>query len=88
MFFNVFHVFFHAKGMARHGTFKLTQDGVPLVKELGPGDSFGELALLYSVPCSTTITASQGGELWKMERQRFLQCKASLSSSQMEKAPM
>ncbi|CAK9013051.1 unnamed protein product, partial [Durusdinium trenchii] len=70
----------------RHGTFVLTQDGVPLLNTLGPGDSFGELALLYSVPSSSTITASESGELWKMERQRFLECKEKLSSSQMEKA--
>ena len=69
----------------RKGTFKLTQDGAPLVKELREGDSFGELALLYSVPSSSTITCIERGELWKMERQRFLDCKAKLSSSQMEK---
>lgn len=70
----------------RHGTSALSQDSVALLKTLGPGDSFGELALLYSVPSSTTITAVGSGELWKLERHRFLECKEKLSSSQMEKA--
>ncbi|CAE7259532.1 Pkg21D [Symbiodinium pilosum] len=60
--------------------------GAKHVTLLRPGDSFGELALLYSIPSSTTIVAAENGELWKMERQRFLECKEQLSSSQIEKA--
>ncbi|CAJ1447131.1 unnamed protein product, partial [Effrenium voratum] len=70
----------------RRGKFSLVQDDQALSHSLGPGDSFGELALLYSVPSSTTIIANEAGELWKMERQRFLECKEKLSSSQIEKA--
>ncbi|CAE7379030.1 MET3 [Symbiodinium microadriaticum] len=70
----------------RYGSFQMMQDNACLSNVLGPGDSFGELALLYSIPSSTTIVATENGELWKMERQRFLECKEQLSSSQIEKA--
>lgn len=41
------------------------------VDELGPGDSFGELALLYSIPRSATVVATSQSRLWVMERQDF-----------------
>lgn len=67
----------------RRGKFSVIQDGKE-VSLLGPEDSFGELALLYrtSLPCS--IQATEPGELWKMERARFLQCKSRLAASKDE----
>jgi len=41
------------------------------VSDLGPGDSFGELALLYSIPRSATVVATSSASLWVMERAAF-----------------
>jgi len=41
------------------------------VRDMGPGDSFGELALLYSKPRSATVRANSTGRLWVMERAAF-----------------
>jgi len=37
----------------------------------GPGDCFGELALLYNSPRAATIKCVEGGALWALERKRF-----------------
>ncbi|MBI2755473.1 MAG: cyclic nucleotide-binding domain-containing protein [Chloroflexi bacterium] len=44
-----------------------TQVGV-----LGPGDSFGEMALLDDEPRSATVRAEASGEVLRLERSRFL----------------
>lgn len=36
-----------------------------------PGESFGELALLYNAPRAATITAKTDCELWSLERMTF-----------------
>jgi len=41
------------------------------VGELGPGGSFGELALLYSQARSATVVATSRARLWVMERAAF-----------------
>jgi len=41
------------------------------VGDLGPGDSFGELALLYSIPRSATVVATSSASVWVMEREAF-----------------
>lgn len=41
------------------------------VDDLGPGDSFGELALLYSIPRSATVVSTSSASLWVMERTAF-----------------
>ena len=37
----------------------------------GPGDAFGELALLYNTPRGATIKAKTAGTLWSLDRESF-----------------
>jgi len=41
------------------------------VGDLGPGGSFGELALLYSISRSATVVATSTASVWVMERTAF-----------------
>lgn len=42
-----------------------------MVKEYGPGDSFGELALFYNAPRAATIIAETDCDLWSLDRECF-----------------
>ena len=46
-----------------------TQD--KFIKRYEPGESFGELALLYSVPRQATIISKTTSILWELDRQTF-----------------
>jgi len=67
------------------GTYKVSIDGKD-VKQLGPNDTFGELALLYRMARSATITCTEAGELWQMDSMSFRQCIDKLSSTQTLRA--
>jgi hypothetical protein len=58
------------------GRFRVTQsgpDGVEVeLRELGPGQPFGELGLLNRVPRTATVTALTDGRLLTLERDAFL----------------
>lgn len=41
------------------------------LKTYVPGESFGELALLYNAPRAATIIAKTDCELWSLERMTF-----------------
>jgi len=53
------------------GRLAVTREGRPL-RDLGAGDSFGEIALLRDVPRTATVTASEDVELYALERADFI----------------
>ena len=53
------------------GHFDVTMDG-ELVRTLGRGDGFGEIALLADVARTATVTARGSGTLFRVEREPFL----------------
>jgi CRP-like cAMP-binding protein len=54
------------------GRLAVDVDGRP-VRELGPGASFGEIALLRDVPRTASVRAIEAGELLALERRAFLE---------------
>ena len=70
-------------------------DSATVVKSFGPGDSFGELALMYNCPRTATIQARTKAVLWSLDRVSFrsivLQAnteKASMYESFLEKVQL
>ena len=49
----------------------LAQENAKVVATYRGGDSFGELALLYNSPRAATVTCTQRGKAWVLERKRF-----------------
>ena len=55
------------------------------LKKYQPGESFGELALLYNVPRAATIIADDEAILWSLDRNTFNHIVKDAASRKREK---
>jgi cyclic nucleotide-binding protein/MFS transporter len=58
--------------IVRSGALQVISSGRP-IGELGPGDFFGEIALLRDVPRTATVTTRTNALLYALEREAFIQ---------------
>lgn len=63
-----------------YGSFRVSSSDQTLTN-LGPGDSFGELALLYDKPRRATVSATADSRVWVLERKAFADAVATAQQS-------
>jgi CRP-like cAMP-binding protein/Zn-dependent protease len=69
------------------GQVDVTRDGEP-VTTLGPGEHFGEVALLTDAPRNATVTAHTATRVFRLDRQGFIDVVArSLPRSAIDRSP-
>src|SRR5204863_3440854 len=57
--------------VVREGRFAVVKGGRRRLAVLGPGDFFGEIALVRSGPRTATVRALGQGSLWRLDRDGF-----------------
>jgi len=57
--------------IVQSGTVEVSRSGVQ-IRELGPGGSFGEIALLHNAPRTASVTASSDGVVLELDRAGFV----------------
>ncbi|CAK0910693.1 unnamed protein product, partial [Prorocentrum cordatum] len=67
------------------GVYVVSIDGKNL-KQLTKKNTFGELAMLYSVPRTASVTCKEDGVLWKMDEHTFRSCMQNLSEKHLHRA--
>lgn len=67
------------------GVYLVSIDGKNL-KQLTKKNTFGELAMLYSVPRTASVTCKEDGALWKMSEHTFRSCMENLSEKHLDRA--
>lgn len=67
------------------GCFVVSINGRNL-KQLSKKHTFGELAMLYSVPRTASVTCKEDGVLWKMDEHGFRSCMEKLSNRHLQRA--
>ena len=70
----------HCFYMVESGDLVVTGHGREL-NRLGPGDGFGEIALLHDIPRTATVTASTDVVLFGLDREPFLEALAGQSAA-------
>ena len=56
----------------KSGKYESTESGMGTkVTSIGPGGSFGELALMYNAPRAATVVSSEPATLWALDRMTF-----------------
>jgi CRP-like cAMP-binding protein len=50
---------------------EIAEDGQSMTRDLGPGDFFGEIALLQDVPRTATVKVAEPVTMWTMSREDF-----------------
>jgi hypothetical protein len=58
--------------LVQGGQLEVSVQGNPARVVLGPGDGFGEIALLRDVPRTATVRATEDCRLWSIDRNAFL----------------
>jgi CRP-like cAMP-binding protein len=58
--------------IVEEGTLQVVTEEGHAAADLGPGDWFGEMALLQDVPRTATVRAVSGARLFALDRQHFL----------------